>query len=128
MSRRRLPSVPSLALICALFALLALPVPALARVALQSSNPPADAVLVVSPSEVVLTFSAAVEPAYSFVAVLDGSGRRLDDGHMDRDSKSAAVVHVPLFAQAQGTCQVNWRMVGADGRAVNGSFTFAVVP
>lgn len=102
--------------------------PALARADLQSSVPAAQAVLAVSPDEVVLIFSAPVEPVYSFVAVLDGNGRRIDVGHMERDAKSPSVVHVPLFGKAQGTCLVNWRMVGTDGRTTNGSFSFAVAP
>ncbi len=103
--------------------------PAMARADLRSSNPAADAVLVVSPSEVVLSFSAPVEPAFSFIAVLDGNGRRIDVGHMERDSQQkATVVHVPLSAKAQGACRVNWRMVGTDGRSTNGSFSFVVAP
>ncbi|PKU26079.1 copper resistance CopC family protein [Telmatospirillum siberiense] len=96
------------------------------RLDLRSSDPAAEAVVETSPSEVVLTFSAPVEPAYSFIAVLDGNGRRIDVGHMERDKTRAAVVHVPLFAKAQGPCLVNWRMVGREGQSANGSFSFVV--
>ncbi len=126
--RRSLVRRPIAALICALPLMAALAPPAKARADLRSSQPAAQAVLAVSPQEVVLTFSQAVEPAYSFIAVLDGNGRRIDVGHMERDPKKAGVVHVPLFGKAQGDCRVNWRMVGTDGRTTNGSFTFAVAP
>lgn len=95
---------------------------------LLASEPAAEAVVVGSPSEVVLSFGAPVEPAYSFIAVLDANGRRIDVGYMERDKSKASVVHVPLFGKAQGPCQVNWRMVGRNGRSANGSFSFVIAP
>lgn len=128
MSFARVSHAMAAALTGGLALAVALVMPAMARADLQSSKPAAQAVLPVSPSEVVLTFSAPVEPAFSFVAVLDGTGRRIDVGHVERDAKKATVVHVPLFAKGEGACQVNWRMVGTDGRTTNGSFSFVVVP
>jgi methionine-rich copper-binding protein CopC len=109
-------------------ALLVLPCLAMAKAELRSSDPAADAVLAVSPQEVVLTFSEAIQPVYSFVAVLDGTGRRIDVGHVERDKAKATVIHVSLFARAQGTCRVNWRVVGLDKHNANGSFLFSVTP
>lgn len=95
---------------------------------LKASDPAAQAVLATPPSEIVLTFSTAVEPAFSFVAVLDGNGRRIDVGHMERDKTRANVVHVSLFGKAQGECLVNWRMVGKAGGNGSGRYTFSIVP
>ncbi|MDR3441182.1 copper resistance protein CopC [Telmatospirillum sp.] len=102
--------------------------PATARnnLSLRASDPAAEAVLVVSPREVTLTFDQPVEPAFSAVAVLDGTGRRLDGGHMERDPVRVGVVHVTLERPASGVCQVKWKMVGAAGRTASGRFIFTV--
>jgi len=97
---------------------------ALAKVELRSSDPAPEAVLTASPQELVMTFSEPIQPAYSVVAVLDGNGRRIDVGHVERDPAKATVVHVPLFGRAQGTCRVTWHVVGSDKRSVSGRFVF----
>jgi hypothetical protein len=108
-----------------LFCSLAFSVPlALAKADLRSSDPAAQAVLTDSPREIVLVFSEPVEPAFSVVAVLDGNGRRIDVGHVERDSAKATVIHVPLFARAQGTCWVKWHVVGTDKHGASGRFFF----
>ena len=95
-----------------------------AKVELRSSDPAAEAVLATSPQELVMTFSEPIQPAYSVVAVINGNGKRIDVGHVERDPAKATVVHVPLFGRAQGTCQVTWHVVGGDKRSVSGHFVF----
>jgi methionine-rich copper-binding protein CopC len=99
--------------------------PAFAKAELRTSDPAPQAVLAAAPEEVVLTFSEPIEPFYSAVSVLDGSGRRIDVGHVERDRTMATVVHVPLFGRAQGTCWVNWHVVGTDKHSSTGRFFFS---
>ncbi len=58
--------------------------------------------------------------------MLDGNGRRIDVGHMDRDRADPLVIHVPLERPAAGLCRVTWRAVNRNGRAATGEFSFVV--
>src|SRR5438093_10649855 len=62
----------------ALILVAGLPVNAGAHAALVKSSPARGTTLVQPPQRVELTFSERLEPAYSTVAVLDGTGQQVD--------------------------------------------------
>jgi copper transport protein len=120
---RRLALVAGLALL----AVAGWAAPASAHAALQSTEPPADAVLQKSPGSVVLHFDEDVEIQFGAVRVFNAGGRRVDTGsayHPHGDGHAVATnVRATLAA---GGYAVTWRVVSADSHPVHGAFTFQI--
>jgi methionine-rich copper-binding protein CopC len=96
--------------------------PALAEAKLVRSAPAAGA-KVKSPRHVVLTFSEALEPAYSGALLLDADGRNLSGGPIAIDGVKMTLSPERLAA---GRYRVEWHAVGHDGKRSDGRITFAV--
>ena len=81
-----------------------------------------------SPAQVKLWFTQHLEPAFSSVQVLDGSGKRVDkaDAHVDTGDPALLVVSLPLLPV--GTYRVTWRVLSVDTHVTEGDFNFDVVP
>lgn len=109
-------------------AVVALPAPAQAHAALQSSQPSAGATLVSAPSDVVLTFNEEVEPTFVTV-VVRRDGEELSP---PEPATAGSVVTQPLGADAgPGNYEVLYRIVSTDGHPVEGVVAFtatAVAP
>jgi len=111
--------------IAALLVALALVPAAHAHAVLEESRPASDAVVAASPARVTLRFSESVDAAPGALRVLDGSGRRVDDGALSRpNADSIAVGLEPDLPD--GTYTVAWRVVSADTHPVAGAFVFHV--
>ncbi len=107
-----------------LLALFLMGSPALAHAHLQKSVP-ATAAKVKSPKHVVLTFSEALEPAFSGALLMDDDGRNLTGGQV--------VVNGPVMRfspghLAPGKYKVVWHVVGHDTHRMDGEFSFTVKP
>lgn len=96
--------------------------PALAQVKLVRSLPAAGA-RVKSPRHVVLTFSEAVEPAYSGALLLDNDGRNLSGGPIAIDGVKLTLSPGRL---APGRYRIEWHAVGHDGKRKDGRISFSV--
>jgi copper resistance protein C len=111
-------------LIC-LFFLLVSAVPAFANARLVKSLP-ANGAHLRSPAHVQLTFSEALEPAFSGAMLLDADGRNWTadpvkvDGTILRLSPSQ---HLP-----PGSYTVSWHSVGHEGHRLDGQIHFTVRP
>jgi len=95
--------------------------PALAHAALKLSTPKAGTT-VAAPQNLSLTFTENVR----LTAVrLTNAGKNIAV-ETDRAAPAKDTFSLPLSTLAPGTYQVRWTALGADGHAVNGTFTFTV--
>lgn len=112
----------------ALLALVGLVSAAAAHGVLERSEPRGGATLRSAPPQVRLQFTGALEPAYSRVQVLDGSGRRVDLGDSAVDPANRALLRVSLPALPAGRYKVAWRVLSVDSHVTEGDFSFRVAP
>jgi methionine-rich copper-binding protein CopC len=80
------------------------------------------------PSELRLSFTQELEPAFSTVEVMDESGTKVDKGDVEVDPHDATILHVSLNPLPPGTYKVIWRVVSVDTHPTEGDFTFQVAP
>jgi copper transport protein len=91
------------------------------------SNPASDAQLTKPPTEVRVTFSETPDARGSDLAVLDTSGKRLDNRDVTLVTDEANTLRVTLGAIGDGGYLVSWTTVSAvDGHETKGAFAFAV--
>ena len=117
-----------MAVLCAVFGLLAGTGPASAHAVLISTDPVAGAVVGTAPATVSLTFGEPVVVAADGVRVFGPDGAEVDNGHAVSLGRSSTV-GVGLLGgdrPPQGTFTVSWRVISADSHPVAGAFTFSV--
>jgi len=92
---------------------------------LESSNPSDGSTVSSAPTEVVLTFANAVDPATVTVELIaaDESVVTLANPAQGSDDKS---VRVPLPAGLSGVTTIRWKMVATDGHVMSGRFQFTI--
>jgi copper transport protein len=91
------------------------------------SNPASDAQLTKPPTEVRVTFSETPDARGSDVAVLDTSGKRLDNHDVTLVTDEPNTLRVSLGAIGDGGYLVSWTTVSAvDGHETKGAFAFAI--
>lgn len=105
-----------------------LPAPAAAHLKLQSSSPAQGDTVRTSLTEIRVTFTQAVEPRYTSLALLDNAGNALALGalHAIGDGKTSEFVYRLTHPVVSGDFVVQWKTAGADGHVVSGSFDFSV--
>ena len=109
-------------------ALALLPTPGWAHAELQTAGP---AVYTngVSPAELRLDFSEAVELAFSSVTLTGDGGAAIETGAPALDPADASLLIVPLTtALPAGVVKVEWKAAAADGHKSEGSYSFTVAP
>jgi len=118
----RLAGAVALVLIVAV----ATPMPAFAHAALVKSTPARRATVGQPPPRVELIFSERLEPAYSTVVVVDGTGRQVDlrDAALAPDDGRRLTVSLPPLPA--GTYTVRFRVLSVDGHVVESDFPFTV--
>jgi methionine-rich copper-binding protein CopC len=102
----------------------AMAAPAFAHAHLSKSMP-SPGTTVSGLSEVVLTFSEPLEPAFSHIDVRDANGKSVEAG---KSAVKDNIMRVPLTPLSAGTYTVNWRVLSVDTHKTQGSFTFKVQP
>jgi copper transport protein len=112
-----------LAAIIGLLAVLGPAGPAYAHAVLESTNPEADSLLQVAPTEVVLTFSEPVSPVPDRVRVIAPDGSRVDRNDA-RSSGQQVIISLEPLTQP-GTYLVSFRVISADSHPVFGTFSFS---
>jgi methionine-rich copper-binding protein CopC len=100
---------------------------AYAHAFLDSALPRVGSTIPSSPTEVVLTFTQGIEPDFSHIEVLDGSGANLDAGAAHRGSDVTKFA-VPVKKLAPGTYTVIWHVTSVDTHKTQGKFHFTVAP
>jgi copper transport protein len=101
--------------------------PAFAHAVLESTSPPADAVLSKSPGSAVMHFGEDVEVSFGAIRVVNSDGKRVDEGspyHPHGDGHAVAI-NMPDDL-GPGGYVVTWRVISADSHPVHGAFTFQI--
>jgi len=98
--------------------------PALANARLVKSNP-ANGAKVKSPHRIVLTFSEALEPAFSGALLLDQDGRNLNGEPV---KVSGRLITVTPGKLEPGRYIVSWHSAGHEGKRLEGRVHFTVRP
>ena len=124
--RSATPLALAATLLAAFVFLFAWPQSAAAHDALIDSSPAADSTVDTLPSELTLTFSAALigGDGSTEIVVTDAAGDSVTDGPAQLDG---AMVTQPLVAEADaGEYRVLWKVVSSDGHPTSGEFGFSV--
>jgi methionine-rich copper-binding protein CopC len=123
-----MPSKPSITAL-ATFALFLIPAAAFAHAHLQKSTPSAGEIVKASPTEIRLTFSEAVEPRFSTIAVVAHGAVAAPVGKPSVDPADDSVLIAPISqALKAGVYKVTWRAVSTDTHKTEGAFSFTVAP
>jgi methionine-rich copper-binding protein CopC len=99
-----------------------------AHARLESAVPAVGGTVSTPPAQVAITFSEAVEPAFSVIEVTDSAGKRVDSGKPHTSPDSGRVLIVDLQPLTPGTYSVTWRATSVDTHKTQGNFTFNVGP
>jgi copper resistance protein C len=99
---------------------------ALGHSGLQRAEPPVESKLKRPPSEVKLTFTGRLEPAYSSIQVKDDHGAQVDRKDAHVDPSNPLLLRVTLQSLDRGAYTVIWRVLSIDGNVTEGRYTFRV--
>lgn len=98
-----------------------------AHAAYVRSDPPADAVLRVTPARITIWFSEPLALPLSRIEVRDATNARVDDGNSIGDSADPMRLSVGIRPLQTGTYTVTWSNVSTlDGHPLRGSFVFHI--
>lgn len=102
-------------------------IPVRAHANLAQSQPPANAALDESPTEIRLWFTEPLEPRFSRITLRDGSGDRVELPAAQVDVDDPKQLFVAVGDLAHDIYTITWRVVSAaDGHSTEGSIPFAV--
>jgi copper resistance protein C len=90
---------------------------------LDHASPLVGSTVPTAPSELTLSFTQNLEPAFSNVQVTGPSGARVDQG---KPQISGNTMRVGLKAAGPGTYHVRWHALSVDTHTTQGSFAFHV--
>ena len=102
--------------------------PAFAHAYLRRAVPAVGSTIAAAPTEVVCDFTEALEPSFSKLEVLDGTGKHVDTGDMHLAPADAKQMIVGLGKVGPGTYTVIWHAVSVDTHRTDGRFNFIVAP
>lgn len=113
----------------ALLAVLLLsPLSAWAHAILVKSQPAKDETVTQAPKQVDLWFNDAVRSEYKALAVIDSSGKRVDNHDVEQSLTDGSHIHATVSNLVPGTYTVRYRVVSEDTHIVTGKFEFTVKP
>jgi methionine-rich copper-binding protein CopC len=104
------------------------PLPALAHAILVKSQPAKDENVSIAPKQVDLWFNAAVKGEYKALAVIDSSGKRVDNQDVEQALLDGSHIYSTVGDLAPGKYTVRYRVVSEDSHIVTGKFDFTVQP
>ncbi|MDD4913962.1 MAG: copper resistance protein CopC [Methylococcales bacterium] len=111
-----------------LIATLLSPLPALAHAILVKSQPTKDETVSQAPKQVDLWFNDAVRGEYKALAVIDSSGKRVDNHDVEQSLTDGSHIYATVGNLAPGKYTVRYRVVSEDTHIVTGKFEFSVQP
>lgn len=109
-----------------LAACVAVPAVAFAHAHLVTATPSAGA-QVAAPSELVISYTEALEPRLSTIEVTDAAGKRVDKADLHTTTPDGKTVAVSLIQLAPGDYAVAWHATSIDTHKTEGHFSFTVV-
>ena len=111
-----------------LLASLCSPLPAMAHAILVKSQPAKDEIVTASPKQIDLWFNDAVRGEYKALAVIDSSGKRVDNHDVEQSLTDGSHIHASVQTLEPGTYTIRYRVVSEDTHIVTGKFEFTVKP
>ena len=96
---------------------------AMAHSPLDSTTPANEAVVIVMPSEVLMDFKGDIRLTRVAITHADTHSMEKDLGEQTAFTQEFAL---PMHDMGAGEYVVEWRGLGADGHALNGTFSFTV--
>jgi methionine-rich copper-binding protein CopC len=115
----RLRAVVSLVII---IVALAAPASVFAHSELETATPADGAVLTAPPAEIVLTFSAALNPSKSSITLRDPSGTQISKSGVDPENDTVMRLTPPTLEP--GTYEIQWTSVAEDGDLLRDTLHF----
>ena len=97
----------------------------LAHAVIESTEPAANSVLSKAPNSISLNFDEPVDTALGWIRVFDSEGRRVVTANLGR-GEGDDWVRVAMPELEDGGYLVVWRVMSADGHAVEGAFGFQI--
>ncbi len=104
------------------------PMAAEAHAILVKSQPAKDETVKESPKQIDLWFNDPVRSEYKAVAVIDSSGKRVDNHDVAQSLTNGANVYATVPNLAPGKYTVRYRVVSEDTHIVTGKYEFTVQP
>jgi methionine-rich copper-binding protein CopC len=92
---------------------------------LRTPSPAADST-VAAPSELRLSFSEGVEPAFSDVTLVNGSGATVKTQLHRAEGDDSVLVAEPVSPLGTGSWEVQWKVVSVDTHRSEGHYRFTV--
>lgn len=114
--------------VAGLFALPAIPARPvmLAHAILVKSSPEKESTITDAPGEVLLVFNDSVGQEFLALAVIDPSGKRVDNHDAKLDFTDHSHLRASVSPLAPGRYTVRYRVLSADGHVVTGKYFFQV--
>jgi copper resistance protein C len=104
------------------------PLSAWAHAILVKSQPAKDETVKESPKQIDLWFNDAVRSEYKALAVIDSSGKRVDNHDVEQSLTDGSHIHATVPNLAAGTYTIRYRVVSEDTHIVTGKFEFTIKP
>lgn len=104
------------------------PVSAFAHAILVKSQPAKDEIVTEPPKQIDLWFNDAVRSEYKALAVIDSTGKRVDNHDVAQSLTNGANIYATVPTLAPGTYTIRYRVVSEDTHIVTGKFEFTVKP
>jgi methionine-rich copper-binding protein CopC len=111
-----------------LIATLLSPIPVFAHAILVKSQPAKDETVQESPKRIDLWFNDAVRSEYKALAVIDSTGKRVDNHDVEQTLTDGSNIHASVPNLTPGVYTVRYRVVSEDTHIVTGKFEFTVKP
>ena len=99
-----------------------------AHAMLDRANPAVGSTVSPTPKSVTLTFTEALEPAFSSIEVRNAQGEAVRAGKAVVDPTNRTQLRVALKPLPAGTYKVIWRVLSVDTHRTQGDFSFSVGP
>lgn len=93
---------------------------------LSRSDPPANASIDKSPSEIRLWFTERLEPEFSRITLRDSSGSIVDTPSSQVDVVDRTQMFMQPDNMPDGLYTIVWRVLSTDGHSTEGSFSFGI--
>lgn len=102
---------------------------AMAHAFLDHAVPGVGATVQSAPSELELSFTQEITPAFSGASLASAEGGTIATGKATVNAASPSVLHVPLDQKLKpGVYVVNWHVVSVDTHRSTGSYKFTIAP
>lgn len=104
----------------------AAPISAFAHAKMVKSEPAKDSVIATAPQKVDVWFDDKVGSEFKALAVIDSTGKRMDNKDVQQETFNEAHLYATLQPLPPGVYTVRYRVVSIDTHIVTGKFQFSV--